>query len=274
MIERGGRVVAERLMRALMVVEMEVAVQRAPQLVTVGEVAGVDQFVLQRSPQPFDEDVVESPSAAVHADADLAAEQCAGEVVRGELRALIGVENLGLTEAERGVQRRQAEAGFQGVRQLPTEYVAAEPVHHGDEVEEAATHWNVSNIGAPDLVGPHDGHVAQQVRVDAVARRRTAQPRLRIERLDAQDAHQPLRALAVDPEFDGHAAAAEKRALYVHFVEPTQQRERRGVGRARPPVVARARQAEQLALPAQAQHGMRGIDPSALIPARRNQLFF
>ena len=261
-------------MRALVVVEMEVAVQRAPQLVTIGEVAGVDQFVLERPPQPFDEDVVERPAAAVHADANLAAGECAGEVVGGELRALIGVEDLGLAEAKRPVQRRQTAARFQGVGQLPTEHVAAEPIHHGDQIEEAATHWNVSNIGAPDLIGPHDGDVAQQVWVDAMARRRAAQPRLRVERLDAQNAHQPLRALAVDAEFDGHPAAAEERALQVEFVEPAQQRERRGVGRARLPVVARSRQAEQLALPAQAQHGMRGVDPSALIPARRNQLFF
>ena len=116
--------------------------------------------------------------------------------------------------------------------------------------------------------------VSEQVRVDAMARRRTAQSGFWIERLDAQNAHQGLRTFAVDAEFDGHAAAAIERAPHVEFVELAQQRERRRAGRARLPVVARARQAEQLALPAQTQRGMCRIDPSAPIRARRNQLFF
>jgi len=49
--------VAERLVRALVIVEVEVAVQRWEQIGPVGEVAGVDEFVLQTAPEALDENV-------------------------------------------------------------------------------------------------------------------------------------------------------------------------------------------------------------------------
>src|SRR5215510_7896224 len=84
-------------------------------------------------------------------------------------------------------------------------------------------HRNIRNIRAPDLVGPFDGDAAQQVRVDLVTRSRVAQVRFRIERFDAQNAHQPLDALAVDFQRDGHATAAEKWEIHVQLVEPPEQ---------------------------------------------------
>jgi len=46
--------IAERLVRAPVIVETKVALERGEQLGAIGEVAGVNQFVLQRSPQTFD----------------------------------------------------------------------------------------------------------------------------------------------------------------------------------------------------------------------------
>jgi len=54
--------------RALMIVEVEIVFQRRKQFQTGGEVARVDQLVFERAPQPFDENVVERASAAIHAD--------------------------------------------------------------------------------------------------------------------------------------------------------------------------------------------------------------
>jgi hypothetical protein len=51
--------VAERLVRRLVIVEMEVAVQRWEQFGPAGEIAGVDKFVLQAAPQALDENVVQ-----------------------------------------------------------------------------------------------------------------------------------------------------------------------------------------------------------------------
>ncbi len=97
----GRRLIAERLMRSLVVVEVEVVLQRREQIEAAGEVAGIDQLVLERAPQPFDENVVERTAAAIHADQDAALLERSQEVGRGELRALIGVPDFGLAGSGR-----------------------------------------------------------------------------------------------------------------------------------------------------------------------------
>ena len=54
----------------------------------------VDLLVLDRPPQPLDEDVVAPRALAVHADGDPGLQQDAGEGVAGELRPLVSVEDL------------------------------------------------------------------------------------------------------------------------------------------------------------------------------------
>ena len=49
-----------------------------------------------------------------------------------------------------------------------------EPVHDGDQVEEASSHRQIGDVGAPDLVGPIDPQATQQVGVDLVPFRRLA----------------------------------------------------------------------------------------------------
>jgi len=57
---------------------------------------GIEEHALifQRSPQPFDEDVVHPAAAAIHRDADAGVLQRGGEGEAGGLRALIGVEDV------------------------------------------------------------------------------------------------------------------------------------------------------------------------------------
>jgi hypothetical protein len=94
-----------------------------------------------------------------------------------------------------------------------------------------------------------------------VAQRRAAQVRFGVEGFDAGDAHQPLDAFAVDLQRDGHAPAAEERALQVQFVQPPEQPQVLGALRPRLVVVAGARQTEQFALLLDAQARMLRIDP-------------
>ena len=53
----------ERLMRTLVLVEVEVLLQRREQIGARGEVAGVDQLVFERAPQTFDENIVDGAAA-------------------------------------------------------------------------------------------------------------------------------------------------------------------------------------------------------------------
>ena len=56
-IQIRRRAIVERLVRASIIVKTEVAIQRRIQLGPTGEVAGVDELVLQGAPQSLDENI-------------------------------------------------------------------------------------------------------------------------------------------------------------------------------------------------------------------------
>jgi hypothetical protein len=147
--------------------------------------------------------------------------------VAGELRALIGVEDLGpAMPGERFVQRLDAERRLHGDRQSPGQNPAAEPVDHRGEIDEAAGHGHVGDIHGPDLVRMVDAHAAEQVRVDLVPRRRFRGIRLAVDRLHAHPLHQrsDMPAADFDPlfgeEIPQHPAPRERK-LKVDLVHPT-----------------------------------------------------
>src|SRR6202521_6417983 len=86
----------ERLMRTPQIIPVEELGQAAPLFDAVGRWAEVAPFVLHGPPQALDEDVVVAAPASIHADLDPAIAQHRGELVAGELRALIGIEDAGL----------------------------------------------------------------------------------------------------------------------------------------------------------------------------------
>ncbi len=83
--------------------------------------------------------------------------QLLGERLRGELAALVGVEDLRPAVGGQGLlDRVDAERGVHRDRQPPAQDLAAEPVHYRAQVAEAARHRDVGDIHRPDLVGPVD----------------------------------------------------------------------------------------------------------------------
>src|SRR5215216_3886867 len=83
-------------MRALAVVEIQIPADRGARLGDAVVGPQMDLLVFDRTPEPLDEHVVAPCPLAVHADRNGVVEEQAGEVLAGELAALVGVENLGL----------------------------------------------------------------------------------------------------------------------------------------------------------------------------------
>jgi hypothetical protein len=82
---------AERLIRAPQIIPVEELAKAALLFDAVGCRAQVDPLMLFHGPpQALDEDVVVEAPAAIHADLDPVVAQHLGELVAGELRALIG----------------------------------------------------------------------------------------------------------------------------------------------------------------------------------------
>src|SRR4051794_5057579 len=99
------RLIVQRLMKPLRIVEPEVWPKVSNRIGRIGIVLQVNLFVLHGSPQPFDENIVQSSPPSIHADQDVLCLQPARESVAGELRSLVGVEDLWTTLPERPLQR-------------------------------------------------------------------------------------------------------------------------------------------------------------------------
>src|SRR5437764_13917595 len=104
-------------MRALCVVEAEVATDRGAGLGNPLVGSEIHLLILHRAPDPLDENVVTPCAFAVHANGDAVPEEDAGEVGAGELAALIGVEDAPpAVLGERLFKRLDAESHLHGDR--------------------------------------------------------------------------------------------------------------------------------------------------------------
>ena len=117
---RHRHLVVHRLVRAPKIVEVHPGTDAGPRLAAIGVGFQMHFFVLDRAPQPFDENVVHEAAASVHRNRDAGRHKLAGESLGGESGALIGIENPRPSEPkQRLLQRRRAEARIVGVRQPP-----------------------------------------------------------------------------------------------------------------------------------------------------------
>ena len=124
----------------------------------------VDASVFQAAPEPLDEHVVHPLAAPVHGDEHPRVLQHVGETRRGELAALVSIEDAGLPVMGQVLFKSlDAKRSVHGVRHAPCQHLAGGPIHHRDQVEKAATHRDVDGVGAPDLVRALDDQVAQQI---------------------------------------------------------------------------------------------------------------
>src|SRR3954452_8869408 len=104
-------------MRTTQIIPVEELGKAALLFNAVGRWAQIDPFMLHGPPQALDKDVVVAAPASIHADLDPMIPQHRGELVAGELRALISIEDVGLAEPGEGLAERfDAEPRGQRVR--------------------------------------------------------------------------------------------------------------------------------------------------------------
>ena len=122
----------------------------------------VDFLVFDRTPGLFDEDVVPPRTPAIHRDGNLSLLQHGGEVHRGELRSLVGIEYVAFAiTGQRFLDCFDAEGCFHRDRQSPRQNPPAELVHDGTEVNKSARHGDIGQVHCPHLVGSGDLQLAQ-----------------------------------------------------------------------------------------------------------------
>lgn len=189
----------------------------------------------------------------------------------GELRTLVTIEAVWLPYVQGTLQDHEAEARIQSVRQLPGEHAAAVPVEDGDQIEKTAPHWHIGDVCALDLVGPHNGQVAQQIGIALRHCSRLAQPRLGIDRLQAYLPQEPTNPLVIDGvplllQPGGHTANAVEGRPRILLVQQAHQRQVRCTLAARLVVPTGTRHPEQLAWAHNAQLGVLRLNQLPPLP--------
>ena len=113
--------------------------------------------------------LIEGAAAAVHADLDVGDLQAGDEDISCELCALVGVEDLGPTLAERLAQGIETEDTVQRVGKLPGEHIATVPVNDSDQVHKATKHRHLGDVCTRDLVDMRNRQIAQEIGIELVA---------------------------------------------------------------------------------------------------------
>lgn len=142
----NGRAVVKALMRPFVIIQVEIVGQASKQSGYGRLLFDGDVLVLDGSAEALHEDVVKAPATAVHTDTNIRRLQFVGEVVDGELDALVGVEDLRLTMTQRKSQGIKAEGAVERIGPLPGDDKTAESVHDGHQTHEAQRHRHVSDV--------------------------------------------------------------------------------------------------------------------------------
>lgn len=115
-------------MRAAGDVEGQISADPGACLGHAGICPQVDLFVFDGAPQALDKDIVAPRALAIHADLDLAGGQHLDELGRGELAALICVEDLGrAVTCQRLLDSFHAKIGLQRDRHPPGQHPPGDP---------------------------------------------------------------------------------------------------------------------------------------------------
>ncbi len=115
-------------MRTVAVIEVDVAGDPRPRVGNRVVRVEIHFFVLDRSPEAFDENIVAPTALAVHAQLRGDAREDIDEGVARELRALIGIEYFRATVlGDRSFKGSDAEVGCKANRNRPSENLARCP---------------------------------------------------------------------------------------------------------------------------------------------------
>ena len=148
-----GRLFFKRGIWPLSVVKSDPAVDHVFGLEEVLQLVQIASLLLERSPEPFDEDSVEVSPPPIYCNLDLCISQGGYSGRSGELRFLMYIHDFGFAVFGDGLfHRLNAKAGIQRVGEPPRQHLTRRPVHDGHKIKEPVRHWYLVNVATPDLV--------------------------------------------------------------------------------------------------------------------------
>ena len=83
-------------------------------------------------------------------------------------------------------------------RRQPGQDLAREPVHDRHEIEKSPFHGDIRDVGTPDLVGPVDDQIPQQIRIFPMLWMGHTRAWLLVDRPQPHNRHEPPDPLTTD----------------------------------------------------------------------------
>ena len=140
-------------METVVVVRVEILAQSQPRLFDIIVRLDVNVLVFDGAPQSFGEDIIHTPTSAIHTYLHIACLQYVSVLTGGKVAALIGVVDLRGGSFEGLVQVFQDKVDLQAVGQRPGDDIPGEPIDDGYQIGETLIKLDVDNIRSPDLIG-------------------------------------------------------------------------------------------------------------------------
>lgn len=248
------RSVIERLVEPLVVIEQEVIFQSCLSLGHGLITLDINVLVFDAPPKPLGKDVVEGPTAGVHADSDLLLLQSLRKIRTGKLASLIRVEDLGGCMVQSFFESLHTECRLQAVGESPGQNIAGEPIQDRHQVHKTMDEPDVGDIRTPDLVGPLDGQAVKEIRIDSMLQAAPAGVRTGTDPLNPHDAHESLNSFSIDHvtlilEKGDHLSAPVKRGSCILLVDQVHQGDVLCIGPGGLIIKARPGKSQNFALP-------------------------
>ena len=104
--------------------------------------------------------------------------------------------------------------------------MARRPIHDRHQIQKAALHRDVGDVGAPDLIGPVDRQPLEKIGINPVSGMGVASSWRLVNRLQAHQTHQASHSMttnthAVAPQLADHLTRYVKRIFKKQLVDTT-----------------------------------------------------
>ncbi len=237
-------------MRSFRVVEDEPVPDAFPGLAGRIVFVGIHLFPLERSPEPFRENIVRGAPFSIHADLDIPGPEALEIAVAGEMRSLVAVKNDRGRDRESPVHRLQDKWHLERLIQFPGDHKPGVPVDNGHPVHPSVRQTDVGNVDPPDVVRVLGREVPEEIRINLVLQGPLAEVRTRMDPFDPHLPHGGLdprsaHAEAFSLEHGCHAATPIEWPAGVERVDPVPQGDLFGRRKSRSVIEPGAGQAQQ-----------------------------
>ena len=149
----------------------------------------VHLLVLDASPEPFGENVVDGASLSVHADLDVPGKKTFQITVTREMAPLVAVENVRESGLKSPVHTVKNKRHLERLIQRPGDDIPGMPVDDRHEVHPSVRHADVGDVDSPDVVGILGRDIPEKIGIDLVRKSPFAEIWPRMDPFDAHLSH-------------------------------------------------------------------------------------